>query len=105
MDLAISATPIANRCVKSSVQSCSSHRQTTDCTEKLSDFHYGTVKAYKLACYISTLVDLPQLTVSAVIVKWKHLGETTAQFSVKHRDEFHLVNLVVFVFILMDMKE
>ena len=52
-------------------------------TEDLSDFQHGTA----IGCYlsnksvhqISALLVLPQSTVSAVLVKWKCLGETTAQ--------------------------
>ena len=34
---------------------------------------------YKSVCQISALLALPWATVRAVIVKWKHLGATTAQ--------------------------
>jgi transposase len=33
----------------------------------------------KSVCQISALLELPQSTISVVIVKWKHLGATTAQ--------------------------
>ncbi|XP_053574543.1 uncharacterized protein LOC128663958 [Bombina bombina] len=52
-------------------------------TEELSDFKRGTV----IGCHlgnksvreISVLLDLPRSTVSAIIVKWKRVGATTAQ--------------------------
>ena len=52
-------------------------------TKELSDFHPGSVKRYHLSnksvCQIYAMLELPRSTVSAVIVKWKHLGATTAQ--------------------------
>jgi transposase len=52
-------------------------------TEKLSNFQCGTVIGCHLSNksinHISTLLELLWLTVSAVIVKWKLLGATTAQ--------------------------
>ena len=52
-------------------------------TEELSDFQHGTVTGCHLSNksvhQTSALQELPQSTVSAVIVKWKHLGTTTAQ--------------------------
>ena len=52
-------------------------------TEELSDFQHGTFigchLSNKSVHQISALLELPQSTVSAVIVKWKHLGATTAQ--------------------------
>ena len=52
-------------------------------TEELSDFQHGTVFGWHLSNksvpQISALLELPQSTLSAVIVKWKHLGATTAQ--------------------------
>jgi transposase len=52
-------------------------------TEDLSHFQRGTVIGYHLSNksvrQISVLLELPQSTVTAVIVKWKHLGATTAQ--------------------------
>ena len=52
-------------------------------TEKLSDFQGGTVigchLSNKSVCQISALLEVPRSTVSADIVKRKHLGETTAQ--------------------------
>ena len=53
------------------------------CTEELSDFESDTV----IGCYlsnksvrqISALLEMPQSTVSAVIVKWKRLGATATQ--------------------------
>ena len=52
-------------------------------TEELSDFQRGTVigchLSKKLVCHISALLELSRSIVSAVIVKWKLLGETTAQ--------------------------
>jgi transposase len=51
--------------------------------KELRDFQRGTV----IGCHLSNksvspilaLLDQPQSNVSAVIVKWKHLGATTAQ--------------------------
>jgi len=52
-------------------------------TEELSDFHRGTVigchLSNKSVHQISALLELLWSTVSAVIVKWKHLGVTTSQ--------------------------
>ena len=52
-------------------------------TEELSDFQRGTVIGCHLSNksdrQISVLLELPRSTVSAVIVKWKRLGATTAQ--------------------------
>ena len=52
-------------------------------TEELSDFKPGTAAgcylSHKSVCEISTLLDLPLSTVSAITVKWKRLGEATAQ--------------------------
>ena len=52
-------------------------------TEELSDFQCGTVVechlSNKSVRQISALLELPQSTVSVVIVKWKRLGATTAQ--------------------------
>ena len=52
-------------------------------TEELSDFQRGTVigchLSNKSVHQISTLLELPRSTVSAVIVKWKRLGAPTAQ--------------------------
>ena len=52
-------------------------------SEELSDFQRGTVigchLSNKSVREISALLELPQSTVSAVIVKWKRLGATTAQ--------------------------
>ena len=51
-------------------------------TEELSDFQRGTVigchLSNKSVRQISALLELPQSTVSAVIVKWKRLGAITA---------------------------
>ncbi|KAL7842614.1 hypothetical protein SRHO_G00243030 [Serrasalmus rhombeus] len=51
-------------------------------TEELSDFQRGTVigchLSKKSVREISAMLDLPRSTVSAVIVKWKRLGATTA---------------------------
>ena len=51
--------------------------------EELGDFQRGTVMGYHLSKkssrQISALLELPRSTVSAVIVKWKCLGPTTAQ--------------------------
>ncbi|XP_064876722.1 protein RCC2 homolog [Oncorhynchus nerka] len=52
-------------------------------TKELSDFQRGTVigchLSNKSVRQISALLELPRSTVSAVIVKWKRLGATTAQ--------------------------
>ena len=52
-------------------------------TEELSDFQRGTVIGCQLSKKsvhkISAVLELPQSTVSAVVVKWKRLGATTAQ--------------------------
>ena len=52
-------------------------------TEELSDFQRGTVigchLSNKSVHEISALLELPMSTVSVVVVKWKHLGATTAQ--------------------------
>ena len=61
MDLAISATPVADRCIKSRTEPCI------------------TFLSNKSVPQISALLELSRSTVSAVIVKWKHLGATTAQ--------------------------
>jgi transposase len=51
--------------------------------EELSDFQRGTVigchLSNKSVLQIAAKLELPWSTVSAVIVKWKRLGETTAQ--------------------------
>ena len=53
------------------------------CTEELGDFQRGTIIgchiSRKSVHQISALIELPRSTVSAVIVKWKRLGATTAQ--------------------------
>ena len=71
-------------CMKSSTQPSNLHRQTlNDLTEKLSDFQSDIVIGCHLSnasvCQISSLLDLPRSTVSAVIVKWKRPGATAAQ--------------------------
>jgi hypothetical protein len=52
-------------------------------TEELSDIQRGTVMGCQLSNKsvptFSALLELPWSTVSAVIVKWKRLGATTAQ--------------------------
>ena len=52
-------------------------------TEELSDFQHGTIikchLSNKSVSQISALLELPWSTVSAVIVKCKRLGATTAQ--------------------------
>ena len=52
-------------------------------TEELSAFQCGTIigchLSNKSVHQISVLLDLPRSTVSAVIVKWKRRGATTAQ--------------------------
>jgi transposase len=47
---------------------------------ELSDFQHGTViRCHLSVCQISALLELLRSTASAVIVKWKRLGATTAQ--------------------------
>ena len=86
MDLAISATPIADRCIISSIPPCDLHRQTLAVewpTEELSDIQRGNIigchLSNKSVHQISALLELPQSIPIAVIVNWKHLGATTAQ--------------------------
>ena len=86
MDSAISATPIADRWIKSNTQPYNLERHIgsrTGHTEELSDFQHGTVMGCHLSNksvhQISALLELPRSTVSAVIVKLKRLGATTAQ--------------------------
>ena len=86
VDLAISAIPVAERCITSSTQPCNLHKQTLAVewpSEELSFFQSGTVMGCHLSnksvCKISALLQLPWSTVSAVIVKWKCLVATTAQ--------------------------
>ena len=84
VDFDISATSVANRCIKLSTQPCSLHRQTLaeeELTEELNDFQRSTVIGGHLSnksVQISALLELPRSTVSTVIVKWKHLEATTA---------------------------
>ena len=52
MDYAISATPVADRCIKSSTPPCNLHRQilaVKNLTEELSDFQHGTI----IGCHLS----------------------------------------------------
>ena len=86
MDLAISATTFADRCIKSSTQPCNPQTNIGSgmgYIEELSDFQRGTVTGCHLSNksvhQISALLELPQSTVSVVIMKWKRLGATTAQ--------------------------
>ena len=74
-------SPVADRCIQSSTQPCNLHRQTwqqNGHTEELSDLQRGTVigrhLSNKSVHQISALLELPQSTVSAVIMKWKRLG-------------------------------
>jgi hypothetical protein len=50
-----------------------------DTPEELSDFQHGTVIGCHLLQQVSALIEPSRSTVSAVIVKWKRLGATTAQ--------------------------
>jgi hypothetical protein len=68
VESAISATPVTDRFLKSSTQSCNLHRQTL-----------AVEWPYWRAQWLSALLELPRSTVRAVIVKWKHLGATTPQ--------------------------
>ena len=86
MDSYISATPIADRYVKSSTQPCNIHRfrlAVEWAVLKRSVTQCSTVIGYHLCNksvhQISALLELPWSTVSAVIVKWKRLGATIAQ--------------------------
>jgi transposase len=86
VDSAISATPVADRCIKSSTQPCNLHRQTLAVkwpywrAKWLSTWHFiGCHLSNKSFCQISALLELSWSTVSAVIVKWKCLGATKAQ--------------------------
>jgi hypothetical protein len=86
VDSAISATPIADRCMKLSTQPCDLHRQTLAVEWpywRARDFQRGTIigchLSNKSVHHISDLPELPWSTLSAVIVKWKHLGATLAQ--------------------------
>uniref|UniRef100_A0A8C7CV03 Unconventional myosin-IXAa-like n=1 Tax=Oncorhynchus kisutch TaxID=8019 RepID=A0A8C7CV03_ONCKI len=77
-----SATPVADRCIKSSTPPCNLRRQTLAVDTELSDFLSTVIGCHlynKSVHHISALLELPQATVSAVIVKWKRLGATTAQ--------------------------
>lgn len=73
----ISATPIANRFIKASIQLCNLLLRSPVTLK------YSIVIAchlcYKLAHAISALLDLPWSTVGAIIMKQKHLGATKAQ--------------------------
>ena len=82
VDLAISAKPVADRCVTSSTQPCNLGKACNLHRQKLS-VECGTVMgchvSNKSVHQISALLKLPRSTVSAVIVKWKCLEATTAK--------------------------
>jgi hypothetical protein len=85
--LAISATPIADRCLKSEHTAMKSLLPNIGsrmaCSEELGYFQRGTVIGCHLSnksiCQISAMLELPRATVSAVILKWNRLGATMAQ--------------------------
>ena len=86
VDSAISATPFADRCIKSSTHKCNLHRQALAIewpywkAQWRSTWHlHGCHLSNKSVHQISALIEMPRSTVSAVIVKWKGLGATTAQ--------------------------
>jgi hypothetical protein len=84
VDLAISVTPVAYSWTKLSTQPCNLHRQTLVIHALINQWlQCGTVigchLSKKSVCQISVLLEYPRSTVSAVIVKWKRLGATTAQ--------------------------
>jgi hypothetical protein len=78
VDSAISSTPFADKFIKLSMQPCNLHRQINDLTEEIRDI-IGCHLSNQSVCKISALLELPLSTVSAIIVKWKLLGATTAQ--------------------------
>ncbi|CAI9572396.1 unnamed protein product [Staurois parvus] len=53
------------------------------CSQELSEFKHGTVIGCHLCnksiCEIYLLLNIPQLTVSSFITKWKQLGTTATQ--------------------------
>ena len=83
VDLAVSATPIAYRCIKLSTPPCNLHRQTLavewPILKSAMTFVIGCHLSNKSVNQISALLELPWSTVSAAIVKWKHLWATKAQ--------------------------
>ena len=86
LDLAISATPVADRCIKSSTWPFNLHRQTLAVewpywrAQWHSMWHRDRMPPFQqVSFHISALLELPRSTVNAVIVKWKCLGATTAQ--------------------------
>ena len=86
VDLAISITPVADRCIQLSTQACNLHRQTLAVewpywrAQWLSTWHRHRMSSSNMSvCKMSALLELPRSTVSAIIVKCKCLGATTAQ--------------------------
>ena len=86
MDLAISATPIADRCITPSTQPCNLHRQRLAVewpywrVQWLSMWHRHMMTSFQqVSSDISSLLELPWSTVSVVIVQWKRIGATTAK--------------------------
>ena len=86
VDLAMSATPVADRFIQFSTHSYNLHRHTLAVewpywrAQWLSTWHrYRMPLTIKSVHQMSTLLELPQSIECAVIVKWKHLGATTAQ--------------------------
>ena len=73
-------------CIKSRIQPCNLHRQTLAVewlywrTQWLSTWHRHRMSPFQqVSRQISALLELPLSTVSALIVKWKHLAATTSQ--------------------------
>ena len=84
VDSAISATSVADRCIKSSTQPWNLHRQTLAVqwpywrAQWLSVWHHHRMPPFQQVS-LSNFCPARAALVSAVIVKWKHLGVTTAQ--------------------------
>jgi hypothetical protein len=86
VDLAISTTPVADRCIKSSTQPCNLHRETLAVEWPYSRAQwFSTWHRHRIPCLqqVSSSnfgpAEAARSTVSAVIVKWIRLGGTTAQ--------------------------
>jgi hypothetical protein len=79
VDSAMSATLVADWCIKSSTQPCHLHGQTLAVEWPVRGTVIGCYLSNKSVCKMFALLELPRPTVSAVIVKWKRLRATTAQ--------------------------
>jgi transposase len=79
VDSATSATPVADWCIKSNTQPFNPHRHTLTVEWPFWRACEMWNRHRMSVCKISALLELPQSTVSAVFVKWKRLGATTAQ--------------------------